>query len=148
MIDPIELDKEKRGAFVLRIAPSGIDRVHEALECKELIIGWSRAKGLLDEKLDWEKFREIIHNSDYSDEKDYRKSGSAAGNMWRFIRKMKLSDLVVVPHGASFYVAEVTGKARFDETKIEEDTAYRRPVKWLNDQKTILRRYARSALHI
>ena len=92
----------KAGAFVLRIAPSGKDRVHEALESEELIIGWSRAKGLLDEKLQWEKFREIIHNSDYSDQKDYRKSGSAAGNMWRFIREMKQKDLVVVPYGNIF----------------------------------------------
>ena len=40
---------ENKGAYRLHIAPSHIDRVPEALEKKELIIGWSEAKGLLDE---------------------------------------------------------------------------------------------------
>ena len=35
-------------AFVLRIAPGGIDKVPEALACNEIIIGWALAKGLLD----------------------------------------------------------------------------------------------------
>jgi restriction endonuclease Mrr len=61
--------------------------------------------------------------------------------MWRFIRDMKLKDLVVVPHCSGFYVAEVTGPATYDETKVKEDTAYRRTCRWLNDGK-----FARSAL--
>lgn len=54
--------------------------------------------------------------------------------MWRFIREMNVGDLVVVPHGSEFYVAEVSGPAMYDESKVEEDTAYRRNVKWLNDK--------------
>ncbi len=40
-----------KDAFVLRISPSGVDRVPEALETNELIIGWSEAAGLLDPSL-------------------------------------------------------------------------------------------------
>ena len=51
---------EKNG-FVLRIAPGGGDRVSEALENDHLIIGWSEAKGLLSPELEWDRFRQIIH---------------------------------------------------------------------------------------
>ena len=51
MANPADVIKKKRSAFVLRIAPSGIDRVDEALKSSELIIGWSRARGLLDKTL-------------------------------------------------------------------------------------------------
>ena len=67
--------------------------------------------------------------------------------MWRFIRKMKPGDYVVVPHGADFYVAQVEGDAYHLQEKVEEDTAFRRKVKWLNGKKPIPRNKARSALY-
>ncbi len=133
-------------AFVLRIAPSNIDRVDEALSSNELVIGWSYSPGLLNSTLSWQDFRKILHDQYYSASQDYRRSGSAAGNMWRFIREMQEGDLVVVPHGGAFYVAKVTGPAYHDPSKLEEDTAFRRPVEWLNDKKPIQRRKGRSAL--
>lgn len=138
--------EEGVGGFVLRIAPGGIDRVERALECNELLIGWSEAGGLLDEKLDWWGFREIIHQTYHASEANYQKSGRGAGNMWRFIRKMDTGDLVVVPHGPAFYVGEVTGPAIYAREAIGEDTAYRRPVRWLNGRRPIPRRHARAAL--
>jgi predicted Mrr-cat superfamily restriction endonuclease len=66
--------------------------------------------------------------------------------MWRFIREMKNGDLVVVPYGADFLVAEVTGPAMYDSSKVKDDSAYRRPVRWLNNKRSIPRRLARSAL--
>src|SRR5919109_3238605 len=45
-------------AFVLRIAPSGVDRVAEALAADQIIIGWAKVPGLLDQRLDWPKFRD------------------------------------------------------------------------------------------
>ncbi len=133
-------------AFVLRISPSGIDRIQEALESDQAIIGWAKAKGLLNPKLSYLEFREIIRKRYYTDEKTLRKAGSAAGNMWRFIREMQKDDLIITPYGPKFYVAKVTGVTIYDETKISEDTAYRRSVVWLNDKKPILRSIAKSAL--
>jgi restriction endonuclease Mrr len=40
----------------------------------------------------------------------------------------------------------VSGPATHDESKVEEDTAYRRNVNWLNDKKPIPRVFAKSAL--
>ena len=127
--------------FVLRIAPSGIPRVEEALQSNTLIIGWAEAKGLLNDALEWDEFREIVGG-----DVDLRKAGRAAGNMWRFVREMKVGDLVVVPCGPKFYVGKVSGPAFYDDTKVEEDTAYRRPVVWLNNKQCIPRSTAKSAL--
>lgn len=60
--------------------------------------------------------------------------------MWLFIRQMKKGDLVVVPAGPVFYVGEVVSdEAFYDETKREEDSAYRREAKWLNNRQSIPR---------
>ena len=133
-------------AFVLRISPSRIDRVSEALSSNQIIIGWAEARGLLDENLPWEEFRKIISDTYYANEENLRRAGAAGGHMWRFIREMKKGDLIVVPYGAKFYVAEVSGPAAHDESKVGEDTAYRRNVTWLNEKLSIPRSLAKPAL--
>lgn len=141
----MSVDKNQ-AAFVLRIAPSGVDKVPEALRDDQVIIGWACAQGLLAPQLDWGQFREIVHRTYHSTDSTYRGSGAAAGNMWRFIREMKPGDLVVVPHGNSFYVAKITGPATHDAAKVDDDSSYRRRVEWLNAKKPIARQIARSAL--
>jgi predicted Mrr-cat superfamily restriction endonuclease len=135
-----------QSAYVLRIAPSGFDKAPEAIESDQIIIGWANAVGLLDGRLAWEAFREIIRQEYYSDDQNLRRAGAAAGNMWRFIREMKVGDLIVVPHWSEFYVAEVIGPATYDQSKIDDDTAYRRRVTWLNNKQPIPRSIARSPL--
>jgi hypothetical protein len=46
-------------AFVLRIAPSGVDRVTLALREDEAIIGWAAPESL-NPSFDWKAFREIV----------------------------------------------------------------------------------------
>jgi predicted Mrr-cat superfamily restriction endonuclease len=127
----------EKQAFVLRISPSEIDRFPEALQNNQLIIGWAYAEGLLEPTIEWEQFREIIRTAYYSEEPNLRRAGAAAGHMWRFIQDMKVGDLVVVPHWSDFCIAEVTGPAFYDASKKEDDTAYRRPVIWLNNKNPI-----------
>ena len=133
-------------AFILRVSPSEIDRVPEALESNQLIIGWANAEGLLDEQLDWSAFREIVRHSYYRDDKTLHRAGAAAGHLWRFIREMEPGDLVVVPYGSKFYIAEVAGDPIYSQKNQSEDSAYRRLVKWLNAKQPIPRSYAKSAL--
>ena len=133
-----------RNGFILRMAHRE-NLVPEALESGHLIIGWAEAEGLLG-SYEWEEFREIIHRKYYSDVANRRRAGSAAGNMWTFIHDMKEDDLVVIPHGPEFYVGKVTDSAFWDESKVDEDTAYRRPVEWLNGKRAIPRAVAKSAL--
>ncbi len=129
-------------AFVLRMNPGGENKIKEALTNDELIIGWSKAKGLDNLSLGWENFREIVHNSCFPNDENYLRSGRSAGNLWRFIREMKQGDLVAVPTDEGFYVAEIEGEVRFLDEHVEEDTAYRRKVKWLNNSQPIDRKIA------
>lgn len=135
-----------QSGFVLRIAPGDEDKVPEALRSGELIIGWAEANGLLDSNLSWESFRDIVRRAYYADQPDLRRAGGAAGHLWRFIREMKLGDLVVVPNGSNFFVGEVAGPATYNPAKVNDDSAYRRAVRWLNAGKPISRQLARSAL--
>lgn len=118
----------------------------EALASAQLIIGWAEARGLTDTNLKWVDFREIVRRTYYADEATLRRAGAAAGHLWRFIRDMKAGDLVVVPYGSNFFVAEVAGPATYDSAKVADDSAYRRAVRWLNGAKPIARQLARSAL--
>lgn len=135
----------KINAYILRILPGGVDKVPEALESNQIIIGWSKAFGLVDEKLKWKSFRKIISDRYYSKESNMRKAGSASGHMWRFIKEMKIDDLVVVPYRSSFYVARITSDILYVDSKVSEGSAYRRDVKWLNGKKPIKRSIARAA---
>ncbi len=75
-----------------------------------------------------------------------RRAGSAAGNMWRFIRDMTEGDYVVVPDGPVFYLGRIDGPARYEPAFAADDTAYRRSVEWLNKGEGIPRLLARAAL--
>lgn len=133
-------------AFVLRIAPSGIDRLTEALQDGQAIIGWAGATEVVDSTLDWEHFREVLRAHYYAQDGNLRRAGAAAGHMWRFIREMKVGDLIVVPYSSGFYVGEVAGEVTYDPSKVEDDTAFRREVRWLNAKQPVPRTLARAAL--
>jgi len=133
-------------AFVLRIAPGGQDKMQEALDSDDIFVGWSDARGLLEPELGWLKFRQIVHDVYHKKDDSFYGSGQAAGSLWRFIREMHDDDMIVVPYGNEFYVGRVAGPCRYEESKVEEDTAYRRRIHWLNDKKSIPRCHARAAL--
>ena len=139
-------EQREQQAFVLRIAPSGRDRLQEALASDQIIIGWARTPVLLNKDLTYGEFRAILSDNYYAEDTNLRRAGYAAGTMWRFIREMDIGDLVVVPCPAEFYVAKISGPATHDPSKIEDDTAYRRKVHWLNDKEPIKRASARTAL--
>jgi len=67
--------------FVLRIAPRRKDRTTEALRDSDLIIGWSDAQGLLNERLTRSTFHRIIHDTYYAHERSRRASGQGTGSM-------------------------------------------------------------------
>ena len=136
-------------AFIHRINQGGGDLyyIEVALEQNFISIGWPNAVGLLD-TLEWFPFRDIIHNAYHADDENFQASGRAAGNLWRFIQDMAIEDIVVVPnpHGYDFYVAEVISDAYYDEEGVDNDSAYRRDVQWLNQGQAIPRGNASAAL--
>ncbi len=132
-------------AWVVRMRTGGGDVVDFGVESRLLLLGWSGAQGLVSCDAYWQ-FRDIVHNAHYGNDEDYRRSGHAASQLWAFIHEMNEGDLVVVPHGSSFYVGEVSGPASETWDEGPEDTAHRRPVRWRNSAAPIPRSYARSAL--
>lgn len=140
-------NKESPNVFVLRIKPSGQDRIPEALHNDVIMIGWAEVgKELLDPKLEWAEFRDILHKKYYAEDKNLRRAGIASGSVWRFIREMKEGDIVIVPAaGSKFHVAEIVG----DEAQVSDSHVYQRKVKWWSDkEKGIPREYARSGLQL
>lgn len=134
-------------AFVLRMAPAGLDWVPEALVADQISIGWGVAAGLMDPTLDYWQFREVVKHDYYPSEPTYQHAGSVAGMLWLFLRQMRPGDYVVVPHGGQqFYVASVTGDPVYLPAKVEEHTAFRRAVTWLNDGRPIPRKHALASL--
>lgn len=140
----------KQRAYLLRMFDDEKNEwIKEALDSNEIIIGWSKAEGLIGNEDNLEAFRDIVKRFHYSEDTTLHRAGQAAGHLRRFI-KMQKGDLVVVPRGGEFYLAEVTGPARYERSKVPEDTAYRyrRDVEWLNGAKPIPRKIARSALQL
>lgn len=133
-------------AFVLRQAPVGLDLVPDALATNEISIGWPLATGLLDEGTDYWAFRSVMKATYHSDEPGWAKSGAAASQVWRFIREMSVGDLIVVPHGASFHVAEVAGPVFYRSEYVDRHAAFRRSVRWLTADHPVPRATARAAL--
>jgi len=103
------------------------------MRTNELILGWSEAQGLMNPKLTWETFRQIVKET-YN--LNTRQAGAQAQSLWIFLREMGKNDLVVVPYGNQFYLAEVENDAYYAPQKVAEDRAYRRPIKWLNNYQT------------
>lgn len=137
--------EDERQAWVIRMSTGGGDVVDDGLRDGFVYLGWSSAEGLISCDDYW-RFRDIVHDTYYSEDDSYVRSGRAASQLWNFIREVKTNDLVVVPHGPEFYVAQVEGPAEYDDETGPEDTAHRRRVRWLNDGRAIPRTSARSAL--
>lgn len=133
-------------AIVLRLSPVNLDLVPEALATSEISIGWPLATDLLDESMDYWQFRDVVKRVYYAADPGYQKAGASASQLWRFLGEMTEGDLVVVPHGGQFHVAEVAGPVRYRPEKVDEHSAFRRPVRWLKDGNPIPRAQARAAL--
>jgi predicted Mrr-cat superfamily restriction endonuclease len=134
-------------AFILRLNPSENNHLSNALEKDEIMIGWSKAEGLLDLKLPWEEFRDKVKAGCYEEGDTSRSVGRGAGQIWCFLREMRPEDYVLVPSTGSFYVARVASEGpTYNAEYLDRDSAYRRKVVWLNEKKPIPRTYARAAL--
>jgi predicted Mrr-cat superfamily restriction endonuclease len=59
---------------------------------------------------------------------------------------MKKGDFAVVPDTGQFYVAKVTDEVRYEKSHLNDDTAHRRRVEWLNGGQPLPRELASSGL--
>ena len=126
-----------QNAFILPITHDGYHRVSEALRENYVFVDCARADGLLDSTLQYHAFQAIVHEAYFPETTNHFESDRLAGSMWRFVRKMQCGDLVVMTHGSIFHVGRITGAPTYDPAKVDEETAYRRPVKWLSHGRGI-----------
>lgn len=135
-------------AFVIRCDPSGVNRLDELLMKNQIVIGWSYTKDkLFDLTFNRDQFKQKLKGiyHDLYDSNPYS-LGQATGYLWRFIREMEIGDLVIVPIPRAFYLGRITSNVKYIEDKLEEDTAIRRDVEWLNECIPIQRDYCSAGL--
>lgn len=134
-------------AYIIRCAPSGINRLDEVINSNQIIIGWSETRDdLFDKNLNRETFKLKLKNI-YNSYKDNPYSlGQATGYLWRFIREMNIGDYAIVPTAKAFYIGKIISEPMFFPDKIEDDTAIRRTVTWLNSGQPIKRDFCGSGL--
>ncbi len=120
-------------AFIVKISGTEAKMFAE----DRIMIGYSKADGLLDESLTKDDFREIVQKEYFPKEENKRRAGQIAGDFWRFIREMDIEHYVLVPTKEGFYIGKVVGPVIYDEMRIFNDTAYQRKVHWLNNKEPI-----------
>lgn len=127
-------------AFVLRMNPLGIDRVPIGRQTGEISIGWGNVgPELLDSAVGRAELARLVHDTYYGRAANRRGSGSATGQLWRFVRVMSPGDLVLVPHWGELHLVRVVGDARHDANPNAEHWAYRRRVDWLTRDRGLNR---------
>lgn len=123
----------------LRIVLRDVDRVDEALERDQLIVGWSKAADLTRKDPDKAQFRMCLKAAYPHKYETSHQLGIDVGHLWRFIVEMKRGDLVLVLRKKKIYICRVVGDVEYLARFRKSDTAHRRKVKWLN-QKNPLRK--------
>ncbi|MHA1125345.1 MAG: hypothetical protein ACTSQX_06895 [Candidatus Heimdallarchaeota archaeon] len=104
---------EEKRAFIVKITGT----IEKMLNEDEIMIGWSKAEGLIDESLSREEFREVIHKQYFPLEDQKHRAGQVAGDLWRFIRDMGRDHFILVKSDGGFYIGRVAGPATYDLVK-------------------------------
>ena len=122
-----------KNAWVMRISPNGNSHLSETLESDEAILGWAKVNGLLEAK-ERSSIRKIMQEH-YSDINS-KTLGQWIGSVNRFFIEMKAGDYLLIPTQHAFYIATILeDNAFYLPEKVDDSSAYRRKIKWLNNKK-------------
>lgn len=136
-----------KNAFIIRCAPSKISRIDFVLQESQIVIGWSNTRNLLlQSDISREDFKKILIQEFNGYNENPYSLGQAVGYLWRFIREMQVGDYVLVPIPRAFYIGEVAEEAKYYSEGVENDTAIRRKVNWLNNKNPIPRDFCDAGL--
>lgn len=140
------LDNDYEDIFNHELFGMHIKEKNDALseDHPHVCIGWSEMGDIsqIDSK---EKLSEL-YEEHY--EKNSRGRGQDVGQIWRFLRDMKVGDYVIYAENSVFHIGRVESDYYYDETETEDqDSDYRsnRKVKWL--KKNISRSVLSTNLH-
>lgn len=140
------LDNDYEDIFNHELFGMHIKEKNDALseDHPHVCIGWSKMGDIsqIDSK---EKLSEL-YEEHY--DKNSRGRGQDVGQIWRFLRDMKVGDYVIYAENSVFHIGRVESDYYYDETETEDqDSDYRstRKVKWL--KKNISRSVLSTNLH-
>lgn len=140
------LDNDYEDIFNHELFGMHIKEKNDALseDHPHVCIGWSEMGDIsqIDSK---EKLSEL-YEEHY--EKNSRGRGQDVGQIWRFLRDMKVGDYVIYAENSVFHIGRVESDYYYDETETEDqDSDYKsnRKVKWL--KKNISRSVLSTNLH-
>ena len=140
------LDNDYEDIFNHELFGMHIKEKNDALseDHPHVCIGWSEMGDIsqIDSK---EKLSEL-YEEHY--EKNSRARGQDVGQIWRFLRDMKVGDYVIYAENSVFHIGRVESDYYYDETETEDQSSdYRsnRKVKWL--KKNISRSVLSTNLH-
>lgn len=134
--------------FLLRNNPSHEDQIDQVINAKQIILGW----GNVGERMEAEKpstrdgIKDILRASYDHLKNDNYVLGYSAGCVHRFYNEMRIGDIVVIPRPGTFYVCKITSGVIYKPDCIDEDTAIRRDIEWLNGGEPIDRSLASNTL--
>ena len=118
------------------------DRVGYGLESNRIVIGWPMPN-LIDVANRAEDQRSLRRAIEEQTGLDTDKAKQPAGNLWRFLREMQPTDLVLVPRAKDgVYLARVIGGPSIDERIADWAGAFR-CVDWLNGKRPFDRGHLR-----
>ena len=142
----VMLDNDYEDIFNHELFGMHIKEKNDALseEHPHVCIGWSNLGDLsgIESK---EKLSEL-YEANY--EKNSRGRGQDVGQIWRFLRDMKVGDYVIFAENSVFHIGRIESDYFYDDTEREDqDSDYRsnRKVKWL--KKNISRNVLSTNLH-
>ncbi|MDO5090872.1 MAG: restriction endonuclease [Cardiobacteriaceae bacterium] len=131
--------------WIMRVSPGRNKKLQEVLESNQLILGWAKVTGLVPKNVDFKGIKEELGR--HYNEENQRRLGSWAGSIYRFIYEMKKDDYVLIPTDKAFYIARLReDNAIYLKDKVEDDSAYRRNIEWLNNKEKIPRNKASAAI--
>ncbi|MFW5987934.1 MAG: restriction endonuclease [bacterium] len=123
----------KINIWTLRPNPGGENMVKIFLEKNIVAIGWPNLPDL--SKMDKSEIREKIKTK-YSADDSSRKIGLHVGIIDRFVNKMKVEDVVVVPDGSKLHIAQISGAYEYTPQRKEMGIPHGRCVNWLKKNIT------------
>jgi predicted Mrr-cat superfamily restriction endonuclease len=113
-------------AWIVRI----LEREAFCFQNETVAIGWAHARGVDQRDLTWEQFKARVQAA-YPDYRSAYALGQVAGILWRFVRDIHVDDWIVAPTWTGLTLARVSGPLLYDETRTDEDCAWRYPVRWI-----------------
>lgn len=135
-----------KAAYIVRVNPGEVNKLAETLESNQVILGWAVVKNMLHAKSQ-HKVKELL--TKHYPKESQRVVDQWAGSIYRFLKKIKKGDYIIIPTASAMYIAIAqSDEAIYLPEKEQEDSSYRRDATFINAKQKIQRKFASTALQL